>query len=101
MTSPPAHASPARLATVVPRRALRRRLRNSRTGQPTSAAYRRRRRSGLIAQGKPTSDRIATSLVESPYAYDADRSMPSRSASARTASALASPCSMSPTRRPV
>ena len=63
---------------------MRRRLRKSCTGQPRSRATRWSRRSGFTACGNPTASKSGRSLIESLYAAERSRSMPSRAASAYT-----------------
>ena len=58
-------------------------------------------RSGLMATAVPTMDSMGTSLAESEYAVQRERSKPSMVASAATACFLPGPCRISPTSRPV
>ena len=53
---------------------------NSTIGHSRSSAILRRSFSGLTATGLPTVSIIGRSVIESEYAYDPSRSMPSRSA---------------------
>ena len=97
----PPPSAPAPSADGTPIIAALRPVRKSRICQPCAFASARSAESGLIATAVPTSESSGMSLIESEYAVHLSSSRPSRSASARTASALASPCSTSPTRWPV
>ena len=97
----PPVAAPTPSAVGMPMRAALRPVRKSRISHPCRRASALSAASGFTATARPTSDSSGRSLIESEYAEQRARSRPSRPASARTASALASPCTTSPTRRPV